>query len=103
MDTGTGKPDIACFQKEVLNYIYLFNSERYGGYQYAQWWRELSIPVSLPRPTGNTSINIDAVQSVAGGEFKLIIRLKRTNHTFRDRYEPGKSARFQKVDGQVTG
>jgi DNA-binding LytR/AlgR family response regulator len=76
--------DIACFSKEVLNYIYLFNGERYTvDINTLDEVEELLDPGQFYRANRQYIINIDAVQSVKPVEnSKLIIRLKEPNHTF---------------------
>lgn len=76
--------DIACFSKEVLNYIYLFNGERYTvDINTLDEVEELLDPGQFYRANRQYIINIDAVQSVKPVEnSKLIIRLKEPNHKF---------------------
>lgn len=73
--------DIACFSKEVLNYIYLFNGERYMiDYVTLEEVEELLDPKQFYRANRQFIINIDAIQTVKPVEnSKLIVRLKEPN------------------------
>ena len=73
--------DIACFAKEVLNYIYLFNGERYlVEVDTLDEVEEVVDPGQFYRANRQYIINIDAVQSVKPVEnSKLQIRLKEPN------------------------
>jgi len=74
--------DIACFSKEVLNYIYLFNGEKYMiDYVTLEEVEELLDPKQFYRANRQFIINIDAIQTVKPVEnSKLIVRLKEPNH-----------------------
>ncbi|HYE56595.1 MAG TPA: LytTR family DNA-binding domain-containing protein [Chitinophagaceae bacterium] len=74
--------DIACFARETLNYIYLFNGERYLlDYSTLDEVEELLDQQKFYRANRQYIINIDAVQTVKPLEnAKLLIRLKEPNH-----------------------
>ena len=74
--------DIACFSKEVLNYIYLSNGDKYMiDYVTLEEVEELLDPKQFYRANRQFIINIDAVQTVKPVEnSKLIVRLKEPNH-----------------------
>ena len=76
--------DIACFAKETLNYIYLFNGERYLlDFSTLDDVEELLNPDQFYRANRQYIINIDAIQTVKPMEnSKLTIRLKDPNHKF---------------------
>ena len=76
--------DIACFAKETLNYIYLFNGERYMlDFSTLDDVEELLDPNQFYRANRQYIINIDAIQTVKPMEnSKLTIRLKDPNHKF---------------------
>ena len=76
--------DIACFTKEALNYIYLFNGERYLlDFNTLDEVEELLDPRQFYRANRQFIINVDAVQTVKPMEnAKLTIRLKEPNHKF---------------------
>jgi len=76
--------DVACFVKEALNYIYLFNGERYLlDFSTLDEVEELLDPQKFYRANRQYIINIDAVQTVRPMEnAKLTIRLKEPNHKF---------------------
>ncbi|MFN8252327.1 MAG: LytTR family DNA-binding domain-containing protein [Ferruginibacter sp.] len=76
--------DIACFSKEILNYIYLFNGEKYSvDITTLDEVEEVLDPGQFYRANRQFIINIDAVQTVKPVEnSKLIIRLKEPNHKF---------------------
>ena len=90
--------DIACFSKEVLNYIYLFNGERYTvDINTLDEVEELLDPGQFYRANRQYIINIDAVQSVKPMEnSKLIIRLKEPNHKFEIDMSREKAPVFKK-------
>lgn len=90
--------DIACFSKEVLNYIYLFNGERYTvDINTLDEVEELLDPGQFYRANRQYIINIDAVQSVKPVEnSKLIIRLKEPNHKFEIDMSREKAPVFKK-------
>jgi DNA-binding LytR/AlgR family response regulator len=90
--------DIACFSKEVLNYIYLFNGERYStDYVTLDEVEELLDPQQFYRANRQFIINIDAIHSVKPVEnSKLIIRLKEPNHKLEIDMSRLKSPEFKK-------
>ena len=73
--------DIACFARETLNYIYLFNGERYMiDFSSLDDVEELLDPRQFYRANRQYIINVDAVQTVKPLEnSKLVIRLKQPN------------------------
>jgi DNA-binding LytR/AlgR family response regulator len=76
--------DVACFARETLNYIYLFNGERYLiDFSSLDDVEELLDPQKFYRANRQYIINVDAVQTVKPLEnSKLVIRLKEPNHKF---------------------
>lgn len=90
--------DIACFTKEVLNYIYLFNGEKYMvDYVTLDEVEELLNPGQFYRANRQFIINIDAIQTVKPVEnSKLIIRLKEPNHKLEIDMSRLKSPEFKK-------
>jgi DNA-binding LytR/AlgR family response regulator len=90
--------DIACFSKEVLNYIYLFNGERYMiDYVTLEEVEELLDPKIFYRANRQYIINIDAIQTVKPVEnSKLIIRLKEPNQKLEIDMSRLKSPEFKK-------
>lgn len=90
--------DIACFCKEVLNYIYLFNGERYIiDYATLEEVEELLNPRQFYRANRQFIINIDAIQNVKPIEnAKLIIKLKEPNHKLDIDMSRLKSPEFKK-------
>lgn len=90
--------DIACFSKEVLNFVYLFNGERYLiDYNTLDEVEELVDPKQFYRANRQFIINIDSVQSVKPVEnSKLIIRLKEPNHKLDIDMSRLKSPEFKK-------
>lgn len=90
--------DIACFSKEVLNYVYLFTGERYMlDYATLEEVEELLDPKQFYRANRQFIINIDAVQSVKPVEnSKLIIHLKEPNHKLEIDMSRLKSPEFKK-------
>lgn len=90
--------DIACFCKEVLNYIYLFNGEKYMiDYVTLEEVEELLDPKQFYRANRQFIINIDAIQSVKPVEnSKLIIHLKEPNHKLEIDMSRLKSPEFKK-------
>ncbi|HEX7846749.1 MAG TPA: LytTR family DNA-binding domain-containing protein [Chitinophagaceae bacterium] len=90
--------DIACFTKEVLNYIYLFNGERYiVDVNTLDEVEEVIDPGQFYRANRQFIINIDAVQSVKPVEnSKLIIKLKEPNHKFEIDMSREKTPVFKK-------
>lgn len=90
--------DIACFSKEVLNYIYLFNGEKYMvDYVTLEEVEELLDPRQFYRANRQFIINIDAIQTVKPLEHsKLIIKLKEPNHKMEIDMSRLKSPEFKK-------
>ncbi|CAN5775112.1 LytTR family DNA-binding domain-containing protein [soil metagenome] len=74
--------DVACFSKEILNYIYLLGGEKYIiDYSTLEELEELLDPKQFYRANRQFIINIEAVQMVKPIEnSKLIIQLKEPNH-----------------------
>lgn len=90
--------DIACFSKEALNYIYLFNGDKFRtDYATLEEVEELLDPRQFYRANRQFIINIDAVQTVKPVEnSKLIIRLKEPNHKIEIDMSRLKSPDFKK-------
>ena len=90
--------DIACFAKETLNYIYLFNGERYLlDLSTLDDVEELIDPNQFYRANRQYIINIDAIQTVKPMEnSKLSIRLKEPNHKFEIDMSREKAPVFKK-------
>jgi DNA-binding LytR/AlgR family response regulator len=90
--------DIACFAKETLNYIYLFNGERYMlDFSTLDDVEELLDPSQFYRANRQYIINIDAIQTVKPMEnSKLTIRLKEPNHKFEIDMSREKAPVFKK-------
>lgn len=90
--------DIACFSKEALNYIYLFNGERYMlDFSTLDEVEELLDPNQFFRANRQYIINIDAVQTVKPMEnAKLSIKLKEPNHKFEIDMSREKAPGFKK-------
>lgn len=90
--------DIACFCKEVLNYIYLFNGEKYMvDYVTLEELEEVLDPRQFYRANRQYIINIEAVQTVKPIEnSKLIIRLKEPNQKLDIDMSRLKSPEFKK-------
>ena len=90
--------DIACFSKEVLNYIYLLNGEKYHlDADTLDEVEEVLDPGQFYRANRQFIINIDAVQSVKPVEYsKLIIKLKEPNHKIEIDMSRLKSPEFKK-------
>jgi DNA-binding LytR/AlgR family response regulator len=90
--------DIACFAKETLNYIYLFNGERYMlDFSTLDDVEELLDPNQFYRANRQYIINIDAIQTVKPMEnSKLTIRLKEPNHKFEIDMSREKAPVFKK-------
>lgn len=90
--------DIACFSKEVLNYIYLFNGERYIiDFVTLEEVEELLNPKQFYRANRQFIINIDAIQTVKPVEnSKLIVKLKEPNHKLEIDMSRLKSPEFKK-------
>jgi len=89
---------IACFSKEVLNYVYLFNGEKYRiDNVILDEVEELLDPQKFYRANRQFIINIDAVQLVKPIEnSKLIIKLKEPNHKLEIVMSRLKSPEFKK-------
>jgi DNA-binding LytR/AlgR family response regulator len=90
--------EIACFSKEVLNCIYLFNGERYLiDYVTLEEVEELLNPKQFYRANRQYIINIDAIQTVKPVEnSKLLVRLKEPNHKLEIDMSRLKSPEFKK-------
>ncbi len=90
--------DIACFSKEVLNYIYLFSGEKYMiDYATLEEVEELLDPKQFYRANRQFIINIDAIQNVKPVEnSKLIVKLKEPNHKLEIDMSRLKSPEFKK-------
>ncbi|HWR33233.1 MAG TPA: LytTR family DNA-binding domain-containing protein [Chitinophagaceae bacterium] len=90
--------DIACFCKESLNYIYLFNGEKYIiDYVTLEEVEDLLNPKQFYRANRQFIINVDAIQSVKPVEnSKLIVRLKEPNHKLEIDMSRLKSPEFKK-------
>jgi DNA-binding LytR/AlgR family response regulator len=90
--------DIACFSKEVLNYIYLFNGDRYMiDYVTLEEVEELLDPKQFYRASRQFIVNMDAIQTVKPVEnSKLIVRLKEPNHKLEIDMSRLKSPEFKK-------
>jgi DNA-binding LytR/AlgR family response regulator len=90
--------DIACFAKETLNYIYLFNGERYMlDFSTLDDVEELLNPNQFYRANRQYIINIDAIQTVKPIEnSKLTIRLKEPNNKFEIDMSREKAPVFKK-------
>lgn len=90
--------DIACFSKEVLNYIYLFSGEKYiVDYTTLEEVEELLDPRLFYRANRQFIINIEAIHSVKPVEnSKLIIHLKEPNHKLDIDMSRLKSPEFKK-------
>ena len=80
MPVSTG--NIACFAKEVLNYVYLLNGEKYIiDYSSLEEVEELLDPGKFYRANRQFIINIEAVQTVKPlDNSKLMVRLKEPLH-----------------------
>jgi DNA-binding LytR/AlgR family response regulator len=90
--------DIACFSKEMLNYIYLLNGEKYMiDYVTLEEVEELLDPRQFYRANRQFIINIEAIQSVKPVEnSKLIIKLRDPNHKLEIDMSRLKSPEFKK-------
>lgn len=90
--------DIACFSKEVLNYIYLLNGERYlVDYVTLEEVEELLDPKQFYRANRQFIINIEAIQTVKPVEnAKLVVRLKEPNHKLEIDMSRLRSPEFKK-------
>lgn len=74
--------DIACFSKEVLNYIYLFNGERYIiDYTTLEEVEDIITPQQFYFANRQFIINVGAIQSFKPVEnVKLLFALYTPNH-----------------------
>lgn len=90
--------DIACFAKEALNYVYLFNGDRYMlDFSTLDDVEEVLDPNQFYRANRQYIINIDAIQTVKPmGNSKLSIRLKEPNHKFEIDMSREKAPVFKK-------
>lgn len=90
--------DIACFSKEVLNYIYLFTGERYLlEVDTLDEVEEVLDTEQFYRANRQFIINIDAIQIVKPIEnSKLLVRLKEPNHKFEIDMSREKAPVFKK-------
>jgi len=90
--------DIACFSKEILNYIYLINGDRYMiDYVTLEEVEELLDPRQFYRANRQFIINMDAIQTVKPVEnSKLIVRLKEPNDKLEIDMSRLKSPEFKK-------
>lgn len=90
--------DIACFSKEILHYIYLFNGEKYNvDINTLDEMEEVLDPAIFYRANRQHIINVDAIQSVKPVEnSKLIIRLKEPNNKFEIDMSREKAPVFKK-------
>jgi len=90
--------DIACFAKEVLNYIYLYNGEKYMmDISTLDEVEEVVDPNQFYRANRQFIINVDAIQSVKPIEnSKLIVKLKEPNQKFEIDMSREKAPQFKK-------
>jgi DNA-binding LytR/AlgR family response regulator len=90
--------DIACFVKEALNYIYLFNGEKYVvDFASLEEVEELLDPRQFYRANRQFIINIDAIRSAKPKEnSKLTIYLKEPLHKFDIDMSREKAPAFKK-------
>lgn len=90
--------DIACFARETLNYVYLFNGERHLlDLSTLDDVEELVDPNRFYRANRQYIINIDAVHSVKPMEnSKLLVKLKEPNHKFEIDMSREKAPAFKK-------
>jgi DNA-binding LytR/AlgR family response regulator len=90
--------DIACFVKEALNYIYLFNGEKYViDFTSLEEIEELLDPRQFYRANRQFIINIDAIRSARPKEnSKLTIYLKEPLHKFDIDMSREKAPAFKK-------
>ncbi|RYE21826.1 MAG: response regulator transcription factor [Sphingobacteriales bacterium] len=90
--------DIACFSKEVLNYIYLFNGNKYMiDYVTLEEVEDLLDPKQFYRANRQFIINLDAVDTVRPVEnSKLIVKLKDPNQKLEIDMSRLKSPEFKK-------
>ena len=90
--------DIALFAKDVLNYIYLFNGDKYlADVDTLDEVEEVIDPGQFYRANRQYIINIDAIQSVKSIEnSKLLVKLKAPNDKFEIDMSREKSPVFKK-------
>lgn len=90
--------DIACFCKDVLNYIYLLNGEKYMiDFTTLDEVEELLNPHQFYRANRQFIINMEAIQTIKPVEnSKLIIKLKEPNHKLEIDMSRLKSPEFKK-------
>ena len=90
--------DIACFVKETLNYIYLFNGERYMlDFSTLDEVEELVDPKQFFRVNRQHLVNIDAIQMVKPLEnSKIMVKLKEPNQKFEVDMSREKAPVFKK-------
>ncbi|TAD83742.1 MAG: DNA-binding response regulator [Bacteroidetes bacterium] len=90
--------DIACFNKEILIYIYLLNGERYQiDYSTLEEIEELLDPKAFFRASRQCIVNSEAVHTVKPLEnSKLILKLKEPNHKIEIDVSRIKSPEFRK-------
>lgn len=90
--------DVACFCKEIVNYIYLMNGERYAvDYVTLEEIEDLLDPKQFYRANRQYIINLDAIHTVKPVEnSKLIIKLKEPNHKLEIDMSRLKSPEFKK-------
>ena len=90
--------DIAVFAKDVLNYIYLFNGEKYlVDVSTLDEVEEVVDPGQFYRANRQFIINIDAIQSVKSIEnSKLLVKLKSPNDKFEIDMSREKTPVFKK-------
>lgn len=90
--------DIACFAKEVLNYIYLFSGERYQiDFATLDEVEEVLDPKQFYRANRQYVINIDAIKTVKPLEnSKLMITLKEPLHKIEIDMSREKAPAFKK-------
>lgn len=90
--------DIACFAREELNYIYLFNGARYQlDFSTLDEVEELLDPNKFYRANRQFIINIEAIHSVKPVEnSKLTIKLKEPNNKYEIDMSREKAPSFKK-------
>ncbi|MBK6362670.1 MAG: response regulator transcription factor [Saprospiraceae bacterium] len=90
--------DIACFCKEIVNYIYLLNGERYAvDFVTLEEIEDVLDPKQFYRANRQYIINVDAIHTVKPVEnSKLIIKLKEPNHKLEIDMSRVKSPEFKK-------
>lgn len=90
--------EIAFFTKDVLNYLYLFNGERYlVDEDTLDDVEEILNPDQFYRANRQFIINIDAIQSVKSIEnSKILVKLKEPNQKFEIDISREKAPAFKK-------